>query len=82
MILEDTRNYSEQSNQSQNKVGYRTHSIKNKNNNFTEGSNYSKTNKIYSSVSLQNTNSRARSQSNDLDYDKKNYMHTDSGNNF
>lgn len=88
MILEDPRNFSKlskqynESNQSQNKGAYITHSMKYKKNNFRDGSNYTRTNKIYSQVSLQNTNTRVRSQSNGLDYDKNNYIHTDSGNNF
>jgi len=74
IILEDTRNYSMESKQSQNKEY--------EDNNFKDGSNYSRANKMYSIISLQNTNRRARSQSNGLDYDKKNYIHSNSGNNF
>ncbi|XP_060853060.1 putative uncharacterized protein DDB_G0282499 isoform X2 [Rhopalosiphum padi] len=75
---------SKQSKQSKNKVINRSHSKKYKKSDFEDGSNYSKTNKIDSSVSLQNTNSKVRIQSKryrkdgDLDYDKNNFIHTDS----
>jgi len=76
---------SKQSKQSKNKVINISHSKKYKKSDFEDGSNYSKTNKIDSSVSLQNTNSKVRIQSKryrkdgDLDYDKNNFIHTDSG---
>jgi len=81
MILEDTRNYSKQSKR-YNESNQSQKSTKYKNKSFKDGSNNSRTNEMYSTVSLQNTNSMVRSQSNGLNYDKKNYIHTDSGNNF
>jgi hypothetical protein len=78
-------NQSKRSKQSKNKVINISHSKKYKKSDFEDGSNYSKINKIDSSVSLQNTNSKVRIQSKryrkdgDLDYDKINFIHTDSG---
>lgn len=67
------------SNQSRNKVINTTHSKKYKRNNFEDGSNFSRTNKMYSSESLQSADNIVRRQSNGLDDDKMNFIHSNSG---
>jgi len=62
--------------QSQNKVISITHPTKSE---FKEETNYSRNHQIYNSISSKIKNRSAGKRSNSLDYERKNYVHSDIG---